>query len=76
VREWLHDGENGYLVPWMDTSVYAEKIDTLLADKQLARSMGERGFERFERDFDFDDYISRLEEILAGIAFDRSRKIA
>jgi glycosyltransferase involved in cell wall biosynthesis len=71
VGDWLHDGENGFLVPWMDANRYAEKIDALLADKQLARAMGERGFERFVRDYDFADYIERLEDLFCRVARER-----
>jgi glycosyltransferase involved in cell wall biosynthesis len=68
IRDWLHDGENGFLVPWMDTDIFAEKIDALLADKNLARSMGSRGFARFQRDYDFNDYITRLEDLFSRAA--------
>jgi glycosyltransferase involved in cell wall biosynthesis len=71
IRDWLRDGENGFLVPWMDTNLFAEKIDALLADKQLARAMGARGFERFQRDYDFNDYITRLEELFSRVAGER-----
>jgi glycosyltransferase involved in cell wall biosynthesis len=68
IRDWLHDGENGFLVPWMDTDIFAEKIDALLADKNLARSMGARGYARFQRDYDFNDYITRLEDLFSRAA--------
>jgi glycosyltransferase involved in cell wall biosynthesis len=73
VRDWLRDGENGFVAPWMDVEGYAEKIDVLLADKELARTMGRRGFERFVRDYDFDRYIGKLEEILEGVALERGK---
>jgi glycosyltransferase involved in cell wall biosynthesis len=68
IRDWLRDGDNGFLVPWMDTSAFAGKIDALLADKQLGRAMGQRGFARFTRDYDFDAYIARLEELFERVA--------
>lgn len=52
IREWLTDGENGFLVPWNDVRNFAVRIDQLLRDKALARDLGERGrrsvIERFE----------------------------
>jgi glycosyltransferase involved in cell wall biosynthesis len=63
VSEWLRDGENGFLVPWMNTERFAAAIDTLLADKALARAMGERGLARVNKDFDFAAYISGLENL-------------
>ena len=71
IRDWLRDGENGFLVPWMDTGLYAERIDALLADKQLARAMGERGCDRFSRDYDFTDYIASLEDLFSRVTEER-----
>jgi phosphatidylinositol alpha-1,6-mannosyltransferase len=61
ISAWLRDGDNGFLVPWMDTRRFSQRIDELLADKNKARAMGERGLERVTRDFDFGDYVNRLE---------------
>ena len=71
VGEWLTDGETGWLVEPMNIRMYAEKIDSLLADKKLARAMGARGFARFERDFEFADYIAILEALLQRVAHER-----
>src|SRR5206468_9555238 len=27
IREWLLDGHNGYLVPWMDRATYAARVE-------------------------------------------------
>ena len=43
IKEWLKDGYNGYLIPWMDRSAFAARVDELLLNKPLARQMGERG---------------------------------
>lgn len=45
IREWLFDGENGFLVPWKDTSRFAARMEQLLRDKDLARRLGRRGQE-------------------------------
>ena len=45
IREWLFDGENGFLVPWKDTSRFAARMEQLLRDKELARRLGRRGQE-------------------------------
>jgi len=42
VSEWLHDGENGWLVPWGDTTAFAQRIEQLLQNKDLARELGRR----------------------------------
>jgi len=68
IKDWLHDGENGYLVPWMDVDAYAARIDDLLKDKERARRMGLRGLEIVSRDYDFDEYIGRLEQLFSQVA--------
>jgi len=71
INEWLRDGENGFLVPWMDRAQFAARIDQLLTDKTLAREMGGRGQQLLRDKFDFDQYISGLEEMFSRI-IDRS----
>jgi len=68
ISEWLRDGENGFLVPWMAAAAYARRVEELLADKAKAREMGRRGLERAEGDFAFEPYIDRLESFLARVA--------
>ena len=71
ISAWLRDGENGFLVPWMNEPQFARRIGDLLADKALARAMGERGLERANRDFDFDRYIDSLETLFGSVAPER-----
>jgi len=61
IREWLHDGENGFLVPWRDRTQFAAKLQQLLRDKSLARSMGRCGRQLVRDKYNFNDYISGLE---------------
>jgi len=67
ISEWLHDGENGFLVPWMDREQFAKRIDQLLTDKMLAQQMGARGRQLLRDKFNFDQYISGLEEMFSRI---------
>jgi len=67
VGEWLHSGENGFLVPWGDVSGYAQRIDTLLRDKDLARTLGAIGRERVNRVYEVSRQVSLLERILFGV---------
>lgn len=64
IGDWLKDGENGFLVPWMDRDRFAGALDRLMQDKAMARRMGEAGRERVRRDYGFDDYIERLNRTL------------
>ena len=71
IGEWLIDGETGYLVPWMDRQQYAGRIEGLLRNKKLARTLGENGRELSERRFSFPSYIRDLEGLLARTAHAR-----
>ena len=73
ISAWLHDGENGFLVPWMDRAQFAQRIDELLGDKARAMAMGARGLEIVTRDFDFDRYIAALEDVFQTTTADGSR---
>jgi glycosyltransferase involved in cell wall biosynthesis len=72
IREWLIDGWNGYLVPWMDRERYAACIEELLSDKALAREMGAHGRQWVGERFGFPKYISGLEDLFARVMPARS----
>ena len=76
IGDWLVDGETGYLVPWMDREQYANRIETLLRNKKLARTMGENGREVAERRFSFPAYIRDLEGLFARVAQTRPSVLA
>ena len=70
IRDWLRDGVNGYLVPWMDHRAFASGLDRLLADKEHAREMGRRGLELVSKSYGFDSYIDGLEDLFRSVARD------
>ncbi len=65
IREWLLDGKNGYLVPWMDRDAYAARLEQVLLNKPLARQLGACGREWVGEQFGFPKYISGLEDLFA-----------
>jgi len=67
IREWLLDGVNGFLVPWMDRDCFANRIETVLLDKALARRLGEHGRQLADERFNFDAYIDGLEDLFARV---------
>jgi glycosyltransferase involved in cell wall biosynthesis len=69
IKDWLKDGHNGYLVPWMDRDIFAQRLDELLQDKVKARTLGENGLRFVSERYDFDTYIADLEQM-----FDRVRQ--
>jgi glycosyltransferase involved in cell wall biosynthesis len=68
IREWLIDGWNGFLVPWMDRVRYAAAIDELLSDKALARKMGAHGRQWVGERFGFPKYVSGLEDLFRRVS--------
>jgi len=68
IREWLLDGINGFLVPWMDRKTFAERVDMLLLDKALARNLGEAGRQLADERYNFDAYLDGLECLFARAA--------
>ena len=68
ISEWLLDGVNGFLVPWMDRNAFAAMVDMLLLDKARAREIGRNGRKLVKYRFNFDSYIDDIENLLAGAA--------
>lgn len=68
IRDWLIDGYNGFLVPWMDRAQYAARLDQLLCNKALARELGENGRELSEQKYNFPSYIARLEDLFERVS--------
>jgi glycosyltransferase involved in cell wall biosynthesis len=65
IKEWLTNGHNGFLVPWMDRASFAARIEELLENKTLARQMGEQGRQIVAKQYEFSNYINGLENVFA-----------
>jgi glycosyltransferase involved in cell wall biosynthesis len=65
VKEWLTDGHDGFLVPWMDRAAYADRVERLLMNKNLARQMGERARLGANERYNFSRYVDGLEQSFA-----------
>lgn len=66
IREWLTDGENGYLIPWRNVDLFAARLDQLLRNKELARQLGRRAFEGVQR-YDSCRQIDQLEQLFQRV---------
>lgn len=77
IGEWLHDGDNGFLVPVFQRAALAERIDQLLNDPELARRMGERGRTQAETWCNearyFDEVLSILQRSSARSSAPRAK---
>ncbi len=60
IPDWLKHGHNGFLVPPRDSERLAQAIETLLADTELAASLGENGRAFAEAHFGAQDHYARL----------------
>jgi len=65
IKDWLKDGFNGHLVPWMNREAFAAGLDDLLQDKARARQLGENGLQLVSTRYDFPAYIAGLETMFA-----------
>ncbi|GAB5558401.1 MAG: hypothetical protein SynsKO_00480 [Synoicihabitans sp.] len=68
IKDWLIDGHNGYLVRWKDEQAFAQRVDELLRDKALARTMGDRGLALVSERYNFNTYLENLESLFARVA--------
>jgi glycosyltransferase involved in cell wall biosynthesis len=67
IREWLTDRENGFLVPWMNTDLFAARVEELLQNKELARQMGQRGRVRVLREYEAARQVNGLEHMFESL---------
>ncbi|MDM9582399.1 glycosyltransferase [Nostoc sp. GT001] len=63
IPDAILDGETGFLVDEKDDQALAEKLDILLSDRALAKSMGEKGREFICENFDIRKQTAKLEAI-------------
>jgi glycosyltransferase involved in cell wall biosynthesis len=66
ITDIIQDGQNGFLVPPHDPEQLARKLEVLLRDKSLRTRFGRCGSEIVHRDYSFDVFRARLEELLAN----------
>ncbi len=76
IREWLRDGETGFVAPWMNREALAARIELLLRDPELGRRLGAQGRAFAAARFDFSRYISTLERLFARVAAEHDCEVA
>ena len=65
VREWLIDGENGFVAQWGNVHEFAQRMNDLLSNKELARRLGLNGRARVNREYAAAGQIDLLEKLFA-----------
>lgn len=63
VKEWLKDGEFGYLIPRLDTQSLAKKINFLLDNPRQAAKMGLKARKWVEAELSEENYLKNLVKI-------------
>jgi glycosyltransferase involved in cell wall biosynthesis len=62
-REWIRDGENGFIVPINDIQALANKIVYLLKHDEVARKFGKWGREIVKRRAEYESEMRKMDEI-------------
>lgn len=62
--EIIRDGQTGFLIPFPDTESFKEKIKLLNQDKQLRLDMGRKARQRVEKNFNVDQKINEIENVV------------
>lgn len=66
-REWVADGENGFLIPVNDIQALADKIVYLLKNEGLAQQFGRVGRKIIQERAEYEKEMARMEELYEGI---------
>lgn len=67
IKEWLTDGETGFLVKRLDVQSLASSINTLLEDDTLRKKMGARAKAVFEEKFSLNVHLDKMEQIFSEV---------
>jgi glycosyltransferase involved in cell wall biosynthesis len=62
------DGETGFLVPPKDAKSIAERLENLILDPDLRRTMGAAGRRRYEENFTVEKFRNSMEEALSAVS--------
>jgi glycosyltransferase involved in cell wall biosynthesis len=65
IPEWLNHGKGGFLVEPKDIAKMAERIQFLIDNPELARRVGQIGFEIARKNFNMELFAGRFLEVLS-----------
>lgn len=66
-REWISDGQNGFLIPIKDPEALAEKIILLLREKEMRKLFGTRSRTIIEERSDYYQEMAKVEKIYSEL---------
>ena len=61
-RDVVDDGENGFLVPVRDSVKLAEKIQILINDENMRKTMGKKALKKAQNEFDVRKVVEQYME--------------
>ena len=64
VSEWLHNGENGLLVPSKDITALYVELEYLLSEPELEEKMGGAGYDFVAKNFSRRKYVTAMNSLL------------
>lgn len=73
-REWLTDGETGFIVKRGDILELSRRISLLVGDKETSRRMGLKGLERVNKLYRKGTHFAKIHAVYAEAIRMRSRK--
>ncbi len=65
VREWLHDGETGLVVPTGNEAALTDAVSALLADPVRRREMGARGRRMAAEEYSKEAFVQAYEKLMS-----------
>jgi glycosyltransferase involved in cell wall biosynthesis len=68
IEEYLHDGENGFLVPWGDAAALAQRIEQLSQDQNLWRQMSRSAAESIRSGYSLAAFGQHYAQWMSEIA--------
>jgi glycosyltransferase involved in cell wall biosynthesis len=66
-REWIENGENGFLFPPKNPTALAEKVIQLIENQSLRKRFGERCFQIIKRRAIWEKCVSKMEAIYKSL---------
>lgn len=73
-REWIEDGENGFLFPPKRPTALAEKVIQLVENHSLRKRFGERCFQIVKRRATWEKCVSKMEAIYESLLCARIKR--
>jgi glycosyltransferase involved in cell wall biosynthesis len=69
-REWINDGENGFIVPQNDHQALAKKIIYLVDNTEIRAEFGKINRKMIEERAEYDKEMEKLEKLYEGLVAD------